>query len=828
VPANLAPGSQFGDFRIVAELGSGGMGTVYEAVDRAGRSVALKLLKDTDADPEALERFVREGRAAASVAHPNVAQVHAAGAIGSVPFIAFELLRGGSLEKRVRFGRLDWREAAALGAQVARGLDAIHRAGLVHRDLKPANVLLDEDGRVKVADLGLARLGRGLASRALTKTGEVLGTPYYMAPEQVDRAKSVDARADVYSLGATLFELLTGRPPFEANQLQKLLYQVLSVRPKSPRELAPEVPVRLEQLVLRCLEKEVFLRPATAVEVATELEAIVQEGDRGPRRSPLRLGLLGGAPGLLTVAVVSWVWLHFRAVPEKVPEKAPAATPTPTVVLPKVNVDDLERSARSAYERHAFADAIAIATSGLALDARRESLYLLRAEACEYRDHEGALADVDRALELKPRHAHAWALKAAIRSDTRKFDDAIACATSALALDRKCALAYVVRGEAKFYLESRDDWPKAVDDFRADLDAAANLGPPPRYYTALACEAVVDERDGRGDKTHRRKLAEGAKENDPANPQAFFVYAAVVADIEKRPISLDEANEALARDPHHGASLTARSECYYARRDFPQALADAEEAARCAPDSPDSWAALGDALAASGQLDRAIGAFESAIAQLPKASPPRPFLGKAWNQIALGRFKDAVETCAQGLDHAKGGKLSSGDNPQLEFCRAHAYELMGDRESARLWYERALAPDPDGNERLDPVGRINAHRYLEGLDAQAGDWKSALGHTLEELKLNENNAGFWCARAYYEGQLGRLEDCKTSAERGLDLDDKFAALHLARACALKGLGRSSESVVEFKKALEIPKDGECLKPEEDDYARKQLVELGEK
>jgi formylglycine-generating enzyme required for sulfatase activity len=269
---SLAAGDRLGPYRIVSALGAGGMGSVYEAIDEgAGRRVAIKVLaRDFLADPDLIARFRREGEAAARVVHPNVARVHATGESPAGPYLVMEYLGGGSLELRLRDGPIEWRRAVELAAQVARGLAAIHAAGLVHRDLKPANVLLDESGVARITDFGLARPVDPSKTR-LTRTGEVVGTFEYLAPEQANAAQAGPA-ADLYALGATLFALVTGAPPFRG-QGPTLLAQHLMAAPPSLRSAAPSAPAALDRLVARLLAKSPAAR-GDAASVAAELEAL--------------------------------------------------------------------------------------------------------------------------------------------------------------------------------------------------------------------------------------------------------------------------------------------------------------------------------------------------------------------------------------------------------------------------------------------------------------------------------------------------------------------------------------------------------------------------
>ena len=315
-------------YAIESELGRGGMGVVYKARDlRLNRTVALKMALGGDRpDPQDLARFRVESEAVAAVDHPHVVRVFGSGEWSGRPYLVMEYLDGGSLAGRLRaVKRLDPRVAARTCERIARGVAAAHAVGIVHRDLKPGNVLLDAAGEPKVADFGLARR-RGAADQGLTQTGAVMGTPAYMAPEQAQDAKFVGPAADIYAVGAVLYDCLTGRPPFPGGDPWSVLRRVIGELPDAPRKLAPSVPRDLELICLKCLEKDPRDRYPTADALAADLarwqagETVsarpagpVERAAKWARRRPAAaaawgLGLLAGGLTLFagTAGVLWW------------------------------------------------------------------------------------------------------------------------------------------------------------------------------------------------------------------------------------------------------------------------------------------------------------------------------------------------------------------------------------------------------------------------------------------------------------------------------------------------------------------------------------------
>ena len=250
-------GEVLGHYRIIRVLGRGGMGAAFEAEDlESGRRVALKVLSHALDSPDARERFFREGRLAASINHPNSVYVFGTEEIGGTPVISMELVAGGTLQDRVtERGPLPVGEAVDAVLQIIAGLEAAQRIGILHRDVKPSNCFRDTDGTVKVGDFGLSISTTVRTEPALTATGAFLGTPAFCSPEQL-RGDELNVRSDMYSVGATLFYLLTGRTPFEGKSSVQLLATVLEQPAPSPRKVRPDIPRGLASVVLRCLAKQ--------------------------------------------------------------------------------------------------------------------------------------------------------------------------------------------------------------------------------------------------------------------------------------------------------------------------------------------------------------------------------------------------------------------------------------------------------------------------------------------------------------------------------------------------------------------------------------------
>ena len=344
-------GKSLSHFRITAKLGEGGMGEVYRAEDtKLGREVAIKVLPEEMAgDPERLERFQREAKALAAMDHPNIVTIHEVEAADDVHFLVMGLVEGRSLDQVVPAGGLGSKRLFDLAIPIADALGAAHAKGITHRDLKPGNVMVTDEGRVKILDFGLAKLTQADTADAetelMTQDGLVMGTVPYMSPEQV-QGSEVDHRSDIFSFGILLYEMATGKRPFQGENNAAVISSILRDEPDTVSSIRSELPNHLGRIIKRCLAKEPDRRPQSAKDLRNELEELAKEVETGavPQAASLEASRpigrwLAIAVVLIAIAALGVWWQSRPGTPAKASEWVQLTHFTDSVTSPALSPD---------------------------------------------------------------------------------------------------------------------------------------------------------------------------------------------------------------------------------------------------------------------------------------------------------------------------------------------------------------------------------------------------------------------------------------------------------------------------------------------------------
>ena len=382
-------GQTISHYRVIAKLGGGGMGVVYEAEDlKLGRHVALKFLPDELAnDSQALSRFQREAQAASSLNHPNICTIYEIDEADGRAFISMELLEGRTLNVEAHGGALALEKILTLGLQLAAALEAAHSKGIIHRDIKPANLFLTKQGQLKILDFGLAKLVSNIAGEArgaeiartlraenLTSSGSTVGTIAYMSPEQA-RGDEIDACSDLFSAGSVFYELATGMPAFAGRTGAIVLDAILNREPVSVRELNPSLPAELERIIKKSLEKDREVRFQSASELKADLKRLKRDSDSGnssinavtsaaaqkaAQTRWRRMALRGCVVALILAALgFGYIWIRGRL--------APAAEPTEQQLTANPPEDYVSCAAISPDGKHlAYVDQTALLVRSVA------------------------------------------------------------------------------------------------------------------------------------------------------------------------------------------------------------------------------------------------------------------------------------------------------------------------------------------------------------------------------------------------------------------------------------------------------------------------------
>lgn len=800
------PVPALGRYEIGEALGSGATGTVYRAWDKQlQRDVAVKVLQHDSR--RMLDRFVREAAVIAKLSHPNIVSVYDFGESEGRFYIVLQLIEGAPIHDC----RLSPREAAAAVRDAARALDHAHRLGVLHRDIKPANLMRDGSGRVYVMDFGLAREVE--ADSSITQSNTVLGTPAYMSPEQAcGWVRQVDERSDIYSLGATLYELLAGRLPFEANSVPEVLMKVVNYDADPPRKHRPSLDRDLEMIVLKAMEKERDRRYATAAELADDLDRYLAGEPVRARPASLTYRLLKrmrrnpalwtivavGAMVLIAIGTVLYVQIGAR---QKAEEKSRKAESLEQDLLPLV---DAARSRLQAADKMMYSPSFSWTRwNAVLVEAERfceEALSkdprfaLARLELGRIHMARGewtrAIEQFDQTLQLNP------ALGAA------RLERARARVELVLVVEHEVesgSLHEGVRQKERVLLgPARTDLEEAARS-RLERDEAIVLDLLFRLIDEsfddvierarkLAASGELDERAYRieGEALHRaRKLGahepfKSLVERRPGDARAWARYAHMLHDNWKYEEAITACNRALALYPDFAEAYKTRGLARRKLGQIPEAIADYDEARRLQPEDAQIWHFRAGAVRYHRRYDEAIQNLEEALRLNPEyldalLTLSTIHLENRDPERSLATINRALEI---KNDYAEG------------YCnRGEIYRARGELSKALNDFDRAI--------QLRPRDYYEAYSNRGLLHYQEGRFDDALRDLNESIRIFDGYPEAFVRRGVVNRKLGRPKEALADYNRALELNPANPNCRYNRGVLYETLGELEAALADY-------------------------------
>ncbi len=829
------PANRVGRYVRCTRLGSGGMGEVWKALDvPLHRWVSLKFLKGDD--PDELRRFEREARTAANLNHPGIAAIHEVGVHQGRPFLAMQYVEGVPLSEV----RGDYRLRARLVRDAARALHHAHRAGVIHRDVKPANLMAEQgaEGRVVVVDFGLARQAAAASSMS---ADAILGTPAYMAPEQAGgHAELMGPSVDIYALGATLYHLLAGRPPFEGPTVLAILKKVIDDDPLPPRRRQPKIPVDLETIVMKCLEKDPARRYADAEALAADLDRwlagqpISARGQGGATRAVRwmrRRALAFGASSLLVVlGLAAWYfasrWKSAEGETGSTRSRlewtrlVSAAERDLDVLRMKAYLPDFRLDAREleSYEKLAESIHAGMKTHGPSADG-----WFLVARCREATmDYARAEEAYDRALGLDRDHARSLVALGRLRleraflrrrmelvwnPDPVEFERQ---AESAALLVRRAAKAERT-ADLEFELDVAEAWFGGLKGGFKDVEGRLleKWKGRPFVEEFLVVRFLATYEPAVGAEVVRRvpSWAKGwfwTSVTPPHGSRAGFdrtlriqprfdmalVLRSHLLELEgKCEAALADVDQVLARDPANIWALANRTAILFRLGRRAEARAAALKALEIDPGFPPACVNLGLIHHSEGDLVNAEILYGRALVRGPAYAAALGHLANA--QVGLQRWQAAIDTANRAL-------AIDPDEIQALRSRASGLRMLGDFGAARADYDAALLLDPS-----DVRTWVN-RAVLRGLMRDNAGAESDLDRALELAPSDIEARGYRAqARLFGGNAAGALAD----AEVVIGADPKGPLGWYVRGCIRGDQRRRAEALADFVKALEVaPRD----------------------
>lgn len=855
----LQPGSSFGRYRIESLLGEGGMGAVYKAYDaELGRMVALKLVHaELATSPQIMQRFKQELLLASKITHKNILRIHDLGDVNGVKFISMVFVEGSDLFSLIeKTGGLALDRALKFAKQLCGALEAAHDEGVVHRDLKPQNILIDKSDNLYVSDFGLAKsLAPDLTT--MTRVGQVLGTPRYMSPEQVE-AKDVDHRSDIYSLGLIFYEMFTASLPFHGESTLQLMYKHVNEPPKDPRAVRPDLPVYLANVILKCLEKDPANRYQTTREILTDLDSQNAPAPVAPSGSktisiqltkPKQPGWwIAGAALLVAVGLFFAIPATRHRIfpaPETASKAALPAISHYLAVLPfRVTGDE----ATTKYLADGIVDSLSAKLAALkdvyvappsavsAAPKQENPQKLARALGVKMLLNgtvtTGANDAISITISLEDVTKKGGAVLhqdfSGVRQDLLTLEDQIFTKLASTLeikqtneeLARSTAHPSESTGAYDLYLKGRNIWRSAQNT--TELQAAMDLfnqaiKSDPRFALAYAGLADVDRRmfDETKDGVWTTKAMGAAQQAEALNdtlPEVHFTLGSLYATTGRTVESIAELQRALQLAPNSDEALRRLGTAYMKAGQQQDALAAYTKATEVNPYLWTNYNQLGTAYFQLGQNDQAAHAFE----RVTELGPDR---GAGWANLGAvlyrqGKWNESIPKFQKAIDL----------QPDASYVAnlGTTYFFLGRYNEAVLMFEKAVSMAP--NDAGFRVYLADAYRW-SGQTAKANaTYDEAINLAYKSIQVDPRDSeapGNLAISYAKKGDSGQALD-RIARARTLDRKNNWLMYEEATVYALAG--KQAEALASLKQAFE---SGYSLQEAKADPELKKLRETAE-
>ena len=861
---DLQPGSAFGArYRIEKLLGQGGMGAVYKAYDiEIGRTVALKLVRpELATSPETMRRFKQELALASRISHRNVLRIHDLGDVNGVKFITMAFVEGKDLAGVMEEGRLTIERSLVFAKQLCSALEAAHLEGVVHRDLKPQNVLIDQADNVYVSDFGLAK---SLESEAtmMTRTGQILGTPRYMSPEQVE-AREVDHRSDLYSFGLILCEMLTDAIPFRGESTLQLMYQRVNQEPQDPRTMRPDLPDYVALIVLKCLAKDPAERYQNAREILNDLESgsapmvsarreaaptISIQIPRPSKRAPL---VVGAAVAALLVAAglipgVRNAVLRRGAASGAQQGAQPVAVQKYVAVLPfrTAGAEDTLK-----YAAEGVVDSLAAKLSGL------KTVYVAS----------GSAVESARSLPTAQKIAQALGVTLLVQGSVQSAGDRLSIAVSlddvktgrrvwseefsgmrqdlltiedqiftklGNALEMKQSTEELARttarptediGAYELYLKSRNMMRgkqdvKNIDTALSLFDQAIKRDPSFALAYAGSAEASLMMFDLKKDSVWTQRALGAALQAARMNenlPEVHYSLGSVYTATGRTAEAIAELKRALELAPNSDDGLRRLGVAYLASQRTKEGIAAFQEAIRVNPYYWMNYNRLGGAYFQTGDYQKAMEAFRKISELEPDRAAGYANMGVVyfrqgkWNEC-IPVFQKAIQLQPQPLYYSNLGA---------------AYFYQGRYAEAAQMFQKSVELRPN-----DPVARGNlgdAQRWSGQRDKAMADYDQAIALAYKSFQVNPRDAATLGNLGLYYAKRGDATKALDFIRRARAIDRADSALTYKEALVRAMAGQAPEAIATLREALQNGYSLEEAKSEPELKTLRERPEFGQ-